>query len=251
MPACGHCFWCQRHEPGLCPQLAVLGLQADGGLAEHLGVDAHRWVRVPDDVPLEVAGFAEPTTVAVRALRKVGDLAGARVAVVGLGTIGQLVVRLLAGSAAEAVAGVDPVASRRALAEAAGARAVAPDDAPGLFADRHGPDVVLECAGTERSTAAAVRLARPGGTVVLVGTGHLEMTLPVREVVLQEKRLLGTAGHVWDVDVASAVALLARGALDPRPLLSRTIGLDGVVAEGFEALRDDPDLVKIHVDPQR
>ena len=251
MPACGHCWWCQRHEPGLCPQLAVLGLQADGGLAEHLVVDARRYVPVPDALPVEVAGFAEPTAVAVRALRKLGDLAGTRVAVVGLGTIGNLIVQALMGTAAVAVAGVDPVLSRRELATAAGAgQAVVPEEASELFADRYGPDLVLECAGTERSLAAAVGLARPGGTVVLVGTGHREMTLPVRDVVLQEKRLLGTAGHVWDVDVAAAVALLERGTIDTGPLLSRTIALEDVVEEGFAALRRDQDLLKIHVDPQ-
>ncbi|WP_158290947.1 zinc-dependent alcohol dehydrogenase [Kribbella antiqua] len=238
---CGTCWWCLRHQPGLCPQLAVLGLQRDGGLAEYMLAEATTCVVIPDDLSPNVAVFAEPAAVAVRALRKAGDLTGARIAVVGLGTIGNLVVQLAAASGAVEVHGIDPSPDRRALA--ARANFVT---APGLVGQY---DVVVECAGTQAAVTSALELTRPGGTVVLVGTGAEQLQFPVRDVVLREKRILGSAAHVWDEDVAAAVALLAREVLEPKPLVSKVIDLDSVVAEGLDALASDPELLKIIVAP--
>jgi (R,R)-butanediol dehydrogenase/meso-butanediol dehydrogenase/diacetyl reductase len=241
---CGTCWWCARHQPGLCPQLVVLGLQRDGGLAEYMLAEATTCVVVPDNLSPNVAVFAEPASVAVRALRKAGDLTAARVAVVGLGTIGNLVVQLAATTGATMVHGIDPSSSRRALAARADSVA-----APGSVVEQY--DVVVECAGTQAAVTSAIELARPGGTVVLVGTGAEHLQFPVRDVVLREKRVLGSAAHVWDEDVAAAVALLARGVLEPKPLVSKVIDLDGVVAHGLAALASDPQLLKIIVVPTK
>lgn len=248
---CGHCRFCRRHEPGLCPELVVLGLQDDGGLAEYLLADAATCIAVDEALAPQAAVFAEPLSVAVRALRKFGDLSGASVAVVGLGTIGNLVVRTAALRGAAVVVGVDPLPARREQAAQAGADAcLAPGDVRAHYADHRAPDVVVECAGTPSAVSAAVSVAASGGTIVAVGTGDAVMALPVRDLVLHEKRLLGSAAHVWDVDVAAAVSLLERRAVDPLPLIARIVALSDVVTDGFEPLADDPTLGKVLVDPR-
>lgn len=248
---CGHCRWCRRHEPGLCAELVVLGLQADGGLAEYLLADARTCVVVAESVAPQVAVFTEPLSVAVRALRKYGDLSGASVAVVGLGTIGNLVVRTAALRGPEVIVGIDPVPTRRDEARAAGADVgLHPDEVRGHYASHRAPDVVIECAGVPRSVSAAISTVARGGTVVLVGTGAAQMPLPVRDLVLGEKRLLGSAAHVWDVDVTAAVALLERHAVDPRPLIARTVALGDVATEGFGRMATDVAQGKVLVDPQ-
>jgi 2-desacetyl-2-hydroxyethyl bacteriochlorophyllide A dehydrogenase len=248
---CGRCWWCARHQPGLCPNLVVLGLQGDGGLADYLLADAHTCVVVPETMAVEAAVFAEPASVAVRALRKAGDLTAAGVAVVGLGTIGNLVVQLAAATGAATVHGIDPVPQRRRLAAASGATSVGDPAGTAPTKGNRGFDVVVECAGTLASVRAAVDLARPGGTVVLVGTGADTMPLPVRDIVLREKRIVGSAAHVWDEDVTAAVALLARAVLDPQRLISTVIDLDDVVADGLAALDRDPELLKVLVAPRK
>ena len=80
-------------------------------------------------------------------------------------------------------------------------------------------DVVFECAGREPSFALATTHARRGGTIVLVGIGNTTPAFPWRQVVLQEQRVIGSAAHVWDVDVATAVELLAAGHVDPSPMI--------------------------------
>lgn len=239
--ACGTCWWCVRHEVGLCERLVVLGLQADGGLADFMVAPAASSVVVSAAVPPEAAVFAEPLSVAVRALRKVpsSSLAGATVLVVGLGTIGLLTVQVAAAWGAGSVVGVDPVAARRRLAVELGASDVlGPDDvadAGGRIGDGRGADVVVECVGAPAAVAQAVLAGRRGATIVLVGTGVADMPIPVREVVLQEKRLIGSAAHVWDEDVAAAVALLERGLARTDVLVRSVVPLDTAVEEGFRA----------------
>ncbi|WP_433892656.1 zinc-dependent alcohol dehydrogenase [Streptomyces sp. CA-111067] len=248
---CGRCWWCARHEEGLCPDLLVRGQQQDGGLARFMAADAATCVRVPDDLDVEVAAFAEPAAVAVRALRKAGDLSGAVVCVQGAGTVGQLIVQAALAAPATRVVAVDPVPGRRKLAQGFGAVACAPDEAVDVvrsLSGGRGADVVLECAGVPSAPAASVAVSRRGATVVLVGFRHATLALPWLDVVLGERRLVGTAAHVWDTDVAPAVALLARGVLDPRPLHTATVPL-GRAPEAFERLDTDPSALKLLVAP--
>jgi (R,R)-butanediol dehydrogenase/meso-butanediol dehydrogenase/diacetyl reductase len=249
---CGRCRWCARHEPGLCPFLVVRGLQADGGLAEYMLADACTCVLVPPDLLPDVAVFAEPLSVAVRCARKAGDLSGARVAVVGLGAIGTLALQVASLRGAGDIVGIDPVPSRREHAATVGATTVLdPAHAAAQLAGDAGADVVFECAGTQTALTTAIEGAARGATIVAVGIGAAEGTIPIREMILQEKHLVGSAAHVWDVDVQAAVSLLARGLVDPRPLIGHVVGLDDIVTRGFERVIADPTFGKVLVDPNR
>ena len=250
---CGHCWWCRRHEEGLCPDLLVRGQQQDGGLADYLLADGATCVLVPEGVSLDTAVFAEPTAVAVRALRKAGDLTGATVAVVGGGTVGNLVTQVALQAPTAAVVVVDPAEARRDLAAGFGAATSAPGaqaaELIGLLTEGRGADVVLECAGVPSGPADAVAMSRRGGTIVLVGFRATDLTVPWLDVVLGERRLVGSAAHLWDTDVAAAVGLLARGVLDPGGLLSATYALADAAA-AFERLDSDPLVTKLLIAPE-
>jgi (R,R)-butanediol dehydrogenase/meso-butanediol dehydrogenase/diacetyl reductase len=249
--SCGTCWWCQRHEPGLCPQLLVRGQQQDGGLAEYMVADAGTVVAVPDGMDNAIAAFAEPCAVAVRAMRRVGDLAGASVCVYGAGSVGLLITQLALASPAAQVITIDPVAARRHLAAGYGATACSPDSAleqVQAATSGRGADVVIECAGVVGAPATAVRLSRAGATVILLGIRPGSLDLPGIDVVLGERRILGSAAHVWDVDVASAIALLDRGVLDPRLLHSTTVPLRNA-PDAFRILEADRMMLKLLVAP--
>ena len=81
---CGSCWWCLRHEEGLCRNLVVLATST-GGLAHYMSCRSDTLVPVPGDLGVDIAAFAEPAAVAVRAVAKAGDLRGSTVAVVGVG----------------------------------------------------------------------------------------------------------------------------------------------------------------------
>jgi (R,R)-butanediol dehydrogenase / meso-butanediol dehydrogenase / diacetyl reductase len=253
---CGTCFWCRRHEEGLCERLVVLGLQEDGGLAEYIVARADTCVPVPHSLGADIAALAEPTSVAVRAVRKMGDPVGSRVLILGAGTIGLLVAQVARAAGARLIAAVDPRADRRALALDLGAdvafdsrklKRSLDDVMAGV-----GPDVVLECSGAPGSAGRAMRLTRRGGIAILVGFHGRGESFDLLDTVLGEKRVLGSAAHLWDEDVSVAVDLLARGKVDARPLISAKIRLDRVVEDGLERLGDpDATMLKILVTPNK
>lgn len=249
---CGTCWWCRRHDEGLCPDLVVLGQTANGGLAEFVRCRAETLVEVPGGLSIDVAAFAEPTAVAVRAVAKAGNLRGCTVAIVGAGVVGNLIAQVARAHGARVVA-IDTGAWRLELAEAAGVAIAAVETSVERVSELTGrrmADVVFECAGREASFELAMTLARRGGTIILVGIGNTTPPLPWRDIVLREQRLLGTAAHIWDVDVATAVELLASGLVDPAPLITRIVGLDDVAAT-LEEMTGPSKLAKVLVDPQR
>ena len=250
---CGDCWWCKRHQEGLCECGAVVGLHADGGLAQYVVVTAATCVSVPPDLEADLAALAEPTSVAVRALRKVPNTIGSSLLVIGAGTIGLLVVQVARESGMSDIIVTDPNPQRRNLALSLGADfAPEPDEIHECLLEATaglGPDVVIECSGVPGLVKQGIQLTRRGGVTVLVGLHSKEESFDLLDTVLGEKHIVGSAAHLWDEDVASAVDLLSRGKVNGRPLLSTHISLEGVV-EGFGVLEAPaPEVLKILVTP--
>lgn len=253
---CGNCFFCRRHEYALCRKWAALGLQADGGLAEYAVVPAFSCVRLPDTLSDEEGALVEPTEVAVRAVRRSRLRLGETVAVLGGGTIGLLAVQAARAAGASAVFLVEPRASRRNVGEQVGATATfdpARDDWQAMLRDRCtgvGPDIVIECATGPTSADLAVRMARKGGRIVLLGIQSEPVQINTMEVIVGEKQVVGSVQHHYDEDLPAAVQLLGDGRIDAKPLVSARIPLTHVVEQGFEALaHGDKDYLKVLVDP--
>ncbi len=239
---CGTCWWCVRHQEGLCHNQTVLGFHADGGLAQLIVADAATAVVVPDGLDPALAAFAEPTACAVRAIDKVPDIADATILVLGVGTIGLLVAAVARASGARRVLAADPNAARRELALSLGAD-VALDTGESLEArvadltEGRGPDVVIECSGAPGVAARGVALTRRAGVTILVGIHDDTEPLNLLDAVLGEKRIVGSVAHQWDSDVTTAVRLLADGRVDPSEMIADRISLEVMAAEGFERMQ--------------
>lgn len=253
---CGRCWWCRRHHVTLCPQLAAIGLQADGGLAEAVTVPAQMCVRVPNGVGADTAALAEPVAVAVRALRR-GRLAlNESLVILGAGMIGvaSLVVGRRMGAAPIVVA--DPIASRRELAQRLGADLTIDPRDPDFLetvrdaTGRRGADVAVDAAGSRDSGPAAIAAARAGGRAVMVGLASQPAQVDLFAFATGEKELIGSLSHVWDEDFAAAVRLLADGILTADQVVGRRLSLEGTVDHGFTAIEDPTAVgVKVHVSP--
>jgi (R,R)-butanediol dehydrogenase/meso-butanediol dehydrogenase/diacetyl reductase len=74
------------------------------------------------------------------------------------------------------------------------------------------------------------------------------LVVPWLDVVLGERHLIGSAAHLWDEDVTAAVAMLARGTFNPRPLHTATMPLTGT-PDAFRDLDQEPDILKILIAP--
>lgn len=128
--------------------------------------------KVPDGVTDEDAAFLELGIICLQGVRKAEIRPGERVAVVGQGLIGQLATRMarLAG-AGELIA---VAASRRRMETALRGGAdsfVALSDGEAHI-DRVQADVVIEAVGSAPAIALAMRAARNGGRVILLGSSR-------------------------------------------------------------------------------
>jgi (R,R)-butanediol dehydrogenase / meso-butanediol dehydrogenase / diacetyl reductase len=252
--ACGTCPYCRGGEPARCVSWAALGLHADGGLAEYVAVSAASCARLPESMADAHAALVEPTEVAVRAVRRSGLRLGERAAVIGGGAIGLLVLQAARAAGARNVYVVEPGPKRREVATAIGADdAIDPTD-PGWrdrlaeHCDGLGPDVVFECSGAPGTANAAVASARKGGRIVLVGITKEPAPMPLMDIVVGEKQVLGSIQHDSDHDLPAAVHLLASGQVSARHLVTARIQLDRVVEDGFNALSPGGDHIKILVE---
>ena len=103
-----------------------------------------------------------------------------------------------------------------------------------LRCGRIGPDVVFEATGIAPLASQAVDAARRGGTIVLLGVGHGTAELRPISVTAFERTVVGSLGY--NQDLPRAVALVASGRIDPRPLVTSVVPLDQVVPDAFEPL---------------
>jgi len=233
--ACGTCARCATGRGQLCEAMTWVV----GGFAERIAAPAAALHRVPDGLDPAGAAMAEPLAAAVHAVARSGAQPGVDAAVLGGGTMGLMLARLLLLEGCE-VTLVDRHPERLAQAQALGARAV-----PQL--GRH--ELVLEAVGRPEAWRAAIGAALPGATVVLVGgcpTG-CEVTLPAAPLHYAELDVRG-AFHHSPAEVDRALELLASGAVDWRALAGERIGLQQLA----EALVRPPtgEARKLVVDPR-
>jgi 2-desacetyl-2-hydroxyethyl bacteriochlorophyllide A dehydrogenase len=127
-------------------------------------------------VPPQVAALALITRFPLTALVRAEQMLGQSVAVMGLGTIGQITLRLFSAAGAFPLIGIDPLGKRREVAERTpGVVTVDPeagDLRESLRAVNDGalPDIVVEATGNPQAVKAAMHAVADGGKVIMVGS---------------------------------------------------------------------------------
>ena len=246
---CGRCPDCRAGRTAFCPELTAIGVDIDGGLSELVGAPNTQIHRLDAHVSPLHAAFAEPLACCLRGMDLAGLGGGESVAVLGGGVMGQLVAQLARLAGAEVVM-VTRNATRQNLAVDLGARSgVSLDVAEQVVANSGGFDTVFECAGSTQTFLGAQRLARRGGSVIVLGLTAKDEVVPMRpfDLVVQELRIVGS--FLNPLTHARACTLISAGTVVLDPLISRVIGLAEVPA----ALRAEaaPGEVKIVVDPSQ
>ncbi|MDX3926812.1 MAG: zinc-dependent alcohol dehydrogenase family protein [Shinella sp.] len=231
---CGRCPQCQRGRINLCENLQAIGIHRDGGFAEYVIVPEKQAYELPLSLNSEHGAFCEPLACCIHGIDMAEIKAGASVVVLGGGVIGLLVVQLARLAGATSVVLVTRQGVRRKLAEDIGATASvdpAAGDVIDLIAGRNGvlpggADVVIECAGVAETVKQAPRLARSGGTVIILGVMPQGEKVEIEpfDILFRELRVLGS--FINPFVHRRAADLIASGTLEIDKLISRRIGFD-------------------------
>ena len=207
---------------------------SERAFAEFDLADAEALVRIPESLADQPVP-AEPLACAMNVFRRSGIGAGQRVAVVGSGFLGALLIQLASSEGAEVIA----ISRRDAALETAqqmGARHLlqlgepqAVDFAVKSLTDGEGCDCVIEATGFQQPLSLAAELVRVRGRLVIAGY-HQD---GLREVNLQSWNWRGIDvinAHERDPAIyiegmQRAIAAIGAGQLDPSPLYTHRFPL--------------------------
>ncbi len=223
---CGQCHPCRHGKYNLCENLKVMGFQTTGAASEYFAVDAAKITLLPDSMTFEEGAMIEPLAVAVHAVKRVGDITGKKVAVLGAGPIGILLVQTLKAFGAAEVLVTDVSDLRLKLAKACGAdyafntREV---EFGQVVVECFGPDkadLIYDCAGNNITMGQAIQNARKGSIIVLVAVFAGMATVDLAKLNDSELDLYTTMMYRHD-DYIDAIRIVSEGKVNLKPLVSK------------------------------
>ncbi len=279
-PSCGTCSECVRDLPQLCstiwPVMGAGGLMDEttrlsrGGEAVHhycflstfaeaCVVPERSCVRIPDDVPFDVASLVGcAVTTGVGAVwNTAGVRPGERVAVIGCGGVGLSALMAAVAVGAEPVVAVDTTLTKVEAAKELGADAgvvwagSAEETAEAVReASGGGVDYAIEATGRGEAMLAAVLSTRGRGAAVLIGIPRADTVVPLPALTIprMERRVLGSiyGSARPERDFPRIVDVYRSGRLPLDRLVSHHVALDEV--ERAFALMNSGDAHRVVLD---
>ena len=225
---CGECYFCRRGLENLCEDL----LFNNGAYAEYIRIPARIVERntyeVPRDVSYQDAALVEPLACVLRGLEETGLRAGDTLAIIGLGPIGLMFVRLAKVYGARVIAiGRRKTQLRRA--EAAGADELISTEQisrPAVtvrsLTQGRGADVAIEAVGNPETWHWAVDMVRRGGTVNFFGGCPNESKVSLDTALLHYSEITCKASfHHTPAHIRKALDVISNGDICARDFVNR------------------------------
>jgi L-iditol 2-dehydrogenase len=215
---CMHCESCRAGHPNLCPAIIFAGHgNTDGGLRQFMTWPSTRLHPLPGELSDDDGALLEPLGVALHAMDLSHLRMASTVAIIGCGPIGLLLVQLALRHGAPFVPPADPLEHRLQAAVRLGAEPASDDEA----------DVVFEVSGSDGAVDTALRLAKPGARVVLVGIPDGDRTTFSAAQARRKGLTLVTVRRMGEV-YPRAIELVRRGLVSLAPVVSAVYPLSEV-----------------------
>lgn len=207
--------------------------------------------KLPDNVSFAEGAMVEPFAVGMQAATKARITPGDTAIVLGAGPIGTMVaLAALAGGCARVI--VADLAQPK-LVIAAQYQGIIPvnireqnlAEEIARLTDGWGADVVFECSGSPRAWETIMELPRPGGCIVVVGLPVEPVKVDIAGASVKEVRIENVFRYAHQYD--RAIALIASGKVDLKPLISETFAFEDAVRAFDRAVEARPDDVKLQI----
>ena len=223
---------CGHKVENQCSRLRVVGVTPElpGAFAEAVVLPANRVVSI-DGASMKFGAAIEPVAVGVQAVRRASVAKGDAVLVIGGGMIGQCIARAARLAGAGQIVVTDLFAERNELSLRSGFEAMDSSAVPlGHF------DQAFDAVGASPTASMAITAVRKGGLACFVGLGRPEVTVPLFDIVVGERQIVGSFAYS-DQAFNDAAAHLATGDLDIDALIGPTVSMEET-PEAFAALAD-------------
>jgi L-iditol 2-dehydrogenase len=171
---CGNCEYCRSGKINLCTNLVALGVTQNGGFAEYSNIPVSQVYLLPENMNPGLAAFAEPLSCCIHGIKQADIQLFDKVAVVGCGSIGLMMIQLAKLSGARLIIAFDPVLEKRNLALQLGADySIDPNENDFIHKvddlTNGAIDVVIECVGNASAVDKAFQIVRKGGRIIIFG----------------------------------------------------------------------------------
>lgn len=242
--SCGRCIACRADKGNCCVNIKVLGVHADGGMAEYLAVP-QAFVFKADGVTLDQAAMIEFLAIGAHAVSRADPKPGQRVLVVGAGPIG-MAVAIFAKLAGAQVSVLDGRQDRLAVcAQALGVDHAVLLDTTGTAADaaelaritdNEFFDAVFDATGNIKAMERGLQFVAHGGKYVLVSIVSDRISFADPEFHKRETTLLASR-NATVADFEKVLDAMRAGRIPTAALNTHRLELDTLPAE-FPKLLD-------------
>lgn len=230
---CGKCYACKNGWPNVCTSKVLLGTgKWPGAFAEYFCAPAVNVLELPAGMSLKLAALTEPVAVAVHAIRQAGFSKGQSMLLFGAGGIGSVILALCKIHGAGHTTVCDLKDFNLDVARTQGADLLlntsdvaAPDQLERL--DIPLVDTVFIAASHHDLVNQSFKVARPHGTIVLVGQFNHPGVIDVDKSRLREQHIVGSFTYIID-DFREAIRVLHAHSEVFAPLITKEITLEQV-----------------------
>ncbi|WP_035293876.1 galactitol-1-phosphate 5-dehydrogenase [Clostridium sp. KNHs214] len=179
---CNECYYCKSGLYSMCENHGMLGAKSYGGFAEYAKVPGTNLIKVYD-MDFESAAMIEPLAVSLHGVLGLQPGVGDAVAVMGAGTIGQLVIQWLKIYGVEKIIAVDISEVKLGEAKALGAdfcinaKECDPVEKINEITEGMGVDISIECAGSKITEEQCLLITKKRGKVGYLGIAYTDVLL--------------------------------------------------------------------------
>lgn len=248
---CGTCYACTHETPNVCENLKFMGVRIDGFFCEYAVVPAWNVLPLPQSMPLDAAMLAEPVAVAINAARKAGARKGLKAAIIGAGTIGNLVAQACSGMGAQTLI-TDIQDKRLEIAKRCGvdfAVNTGKVDLETAFSQcfgKDGPDVILDCAAVPAVFHQIMNQAKNGTKIVVVGNYKKPVEINLSRLQRSELQIVGVMQYTRE-DFLNGISLLEKDKIRWEEIVTNHYPLENL-SEAFSYIDEHPqDVLKVAV----
>lgn len=239
---CYQCEQCLHKNYEMCSNYDYLGSRRDGGFAEYVLVPVWNLIEMPETIPFEIIALMEPLSVAMHSVKRTNILPEESVAIIGTGVIGISAAYFSKHYTNDVTIIGRNKDKEKFISSSAQIKYYCCDIEENQF------DNVVEAVGSIESISQAINIAKPGGTIVLMGnpTGDINLGKSVYWKILRKQlKVIGTWNSKFDgkneSDWTEVKKILIEGKIDFSTLITHKFDK--------KHLKDGLDLMRNHTEP--
>jgi threonine dehydrogenase-like Zn-dependent dehydrogenase len=215
---CGNCYYCKHGQINLCTNrysvgTSIGGIRHDGAMQEYLTVRSSAVIPLLDGVSFNQGALMEPLAVSFCAASMGDKGESERVAIIGAGPIGLMILKFLKASGQRQVFVSDVLPGRLDFAKSIGADEVI--DGRQYVASRVreltdgvGADRIIVAAGVPGVVEQSFQMVRNGGNIVLVALIHQKTQMDLLSITARQISLLGS--YMFTDEISEVMARVAQ-----------------------------------------